>query len=268
MLQTRLLSLQILIPVLWITGSATVKIVQRPHRITAVQGERVTLHCSLELENLAIGYLVPWTRELDGNRSEIPLPDPAHRFHRHLDSTSLVISAVEAKDSGRYFCQLWTVASGLQEGNGTQLTVLVPPSVPVLFLKVPSSQGPLQWSLLCETRGFYPPSVNLSWTQTRAGGVAEPIGSMCSWETTRSEVKRSHNLTTPLLPNRDLGSDVGRHPGQSLAQCLQVEKLGQLVSVLELPPQGSQSDDVTYTCTVSGHPALSTALSASYIQGE
>ncbi|XP_062393867.1 uncharacterized protein LOC134082236 [Sardina pilchardus] len=193
---------------------------------------------------------------------EIRLPDPTHKFQRDRDNTSLVISAVEVEDSGYYYCQLKTLSDN-QEGSGTQLIVHVPPSVPVVLLKVPPAQGSEQLSLLCVTGGFTPAHFRLNWTRTPAGDLMEPIGPDCSWDATDSEGKRSDNVTT-YSPD----GEVPLYLWQSLSQCLRLAggsvRFRQLVSVLELPPQASQSDDVIYTCSVSGHPALTATLSTSF----
>ncbi|XP_041961833.1 tyrosine-protein phosphatase non-receptor type substrate 1-like [Alosa sapidissima] len=232
----------------------------------AAPGQRVRLRCSIEHKDG--NYGVPWSRSSSlqdtRNRRNITLPDPTHKFQRDQDKTSLVITAVEVEDSGFYYCQVKTL-SGLddEEGSGTQLMVHVPPSVPVVLLQVLPAQGSGQWSLLCVTGGFTPAPFSLHWTRTPTGGLTEPVGPDCSWNANEPEVKRSDNISTHS-PDRH----VPLHLWPSRGQCLRLPDgsvwFRQLVSVLQLPPRESQSDDVIYTCAVSGHPALTAALSTSF----
>lgn len=147
-------------------------------------------------------------------------------------------------------------------------SLTVPPSVPVVLLQMPPAQASERWSLLCLTGGFTPANFSLRWTRTLVGSLIEPTGPDCPWNTTESEVNRTENVTT--LSQEHVAP---WYPWERHGQCLRLtvssgQQFRQLVSVLELPPQASQSHDVIYTCSVSGHPALTSALTASFKWGE
>nr|XP_033770723.1 uncharacterized protein LOC117345742 isoform X3 [Geotrypetes seraphini]XP_033770724.1 uncharacterized protein LOC117345742 isoform X3 [Geotrypetes seraphini] len=80
----------------------------------------------------------------------------------HHGDGSLVITNTSLEDAGTYFCKAMMWDKGEARGNGTSLTVYVPPSQPTVFLQL-VTQPEEEWTLVCRTGGFYPSPAKLTW---------------------------------------------------------------------------------------------------------
>ncbi|XP_035290044.1 signal-regulatory protein beta-1-like [Anguilla anguilla] len=263
------------------SGGATVS--RHPPVVTATRGGSVVLPCLLPRGWIDRNYGVQWYRTpgpagardeprgRGGEAAAISSPALPPRFSLAEHAASLRIAPVAAEDAGVYSCVAKTLGQSPYRGNGTELRVLAPPSVPHLFLQVPSDLWSGQWNLFCVTGGFHPNQVRLSWTQNGAEselqdctpGSADPGPVQTNGSVRQNLTLEENDDSAPKvwLPV-SLVMEVKPRPHQ---QCIFVtDSSGRgpyLVSVLPLslgPAAG-----VTYTCTVRDHPALPTALSAS-----
>lgn len=146
---------------------------------------------------------------------------------------------------------------------------LAPPSAPQIYLQIPPDPHAGQWALLCLTGGFHPRELTLTWThQSTATNIDRPSVTNCTLPAVTSHGNLSEHWTDGAL----LSSDWLVNLTVSQPKCFQVidnhSQEAYLFSVFFLPLKQSLDAGVTYTCGVQDHPAMSTALTASFTWGK
>ncbi|XP_042346716.1 uncharacterized protein LOC121946280 [Plectropomus leopardus] len=181
-------------------------------------------------------------------------------------TSSLVISEVTLEDSGWYYCEVNVLQKDPEWGNGTELVVLAPPSTPKIYLQIPSDPQTGQWALFCLTGGFHPSELTLTWTyQSTAANIDHLSVSNCTLPAVNPHGYLSEQPADRALLSSDwlVDSKLPNHP-----KCFQVmdshSQKAYLFSVFFLPQKESLETGITFTCGVQDHPAITTALTASF----
>nr|prf T cell receptor alpha TA27 [Mus musculus] len=113
------------------------KVIQVWSTASRQEGEELTLDCSYETsqvlyhlfwyKHLLSGEMVFLIRQTSSSTAKERSGRYSVVFQKSLKSISLIISALQPDDSGKYFCALWELQSGgsakLIFGEGTKLTV-------------------------------------------------------------------------------------------------------------------------------------------------
>ncbi|XP_029306960.1 uncharacterized protein LOC115020989 [Cottoperca gobio] len=182
-------------------------------------------------------------------------------------TSSLVITGVTLEDSGWYFCEVNILQKDPEWGNGTELVVLAPPSAPKIYLQIPPDPQTGHWALFCLTGRFYPNELTLTWTyQSATTNIDHLSVTNCTLPTIQPHGDLSEHLTDGAV----LSSDwlVNSMPPPSHPKCFQVmdnhSREVYLFSVFFLPQKESLETGITFTCGVQDHPAMTTALTASF----
>ncbi|XP_049902524.1 tyrosine-protein phosphatase non-receptor type substrate 1-like [Epinephelus moara] len=235
---------------------------QYPPSLSVMQGETATLSCHFKVESLKYG--VQWFK-MKSDKQLIPKSSRQWVVEKNQTS-SLVISEVTLEDSGWYYCEVNVLQKDPEWGNGTELVVLAPPSAPKIYLQTPSDPQTGQWALFCLTGGFHPSELTLTWTyQSEAANIDHLSVTNCTLP-----VFNPHGyLSKPKAEGALLSSDwlldfmPTSHP-----KCFQVmdnhSRKAYLFSVFLLPQKESLKAGITFTCGVQDHPAMTTALTASF----
>lgn len=150
------------------------------------------------------------------------------------------------------------------------LTLLAPPSAPRIYLQVPPDPKSGQWALLCLTGGFQPSELSLSWSYQSTAAV---IDHLSVTNCTLPAISPHGNLSELPDDGAPLSSDwlVNSMPPREPRCFKMTDRHSQdvyLFSVFFLPLKESVETDITFTCWVHGHPAMSTALTASFTWGK
>ena len=150
------------------------------------------------------------------------------------------------------------------------LTPSAPPSAPRIYLQIPPDPQSGRWALLCLTGGFRPSELTLTWTYQ---STAVNIDHLSVTNCTLPAVSPDGNLSEHPADGSLLSSDwlLDSAP-PSRPRCFQVmDSRSQevfLFSVFVLPMKQSLDTGITFTCGVQDHPAMSTALTASFTWGK
>ncbi|TNN77213.1 Tyrosine-protein phosphatase non-receptor type substrate 1 [Liparis tanakae] len=235
---------------------------QHPPSLSVMRGETATLSCHFQVESLKYG--VQWFRMESGKR---PVPKSRRRAVVEENQTSsLVVSEATLEDAGWYYCEVNVLQRDPECGGGTELVVLAPPSAPKIYLQIPPDPQTGHWALFCLTGGFHPNELTLTWTyQSAAGNIDHLSITNC----TLPVLNPHGNLSERLADRALLSSDwlVNSMP-TSRSRCFQVmdNHSGDvyLFSVVVLPQKDSLAAGITFTCGVQDHPAMTTALTASF----
>ncbi|XP_032363011.1 uncharacterized protein LOC116674963, partial [Etheostoma spectabile] len=164
------------------------------------------------------------------------IPKSSRQFVVEKNQTSsLVITEVALEDSGWYYCEVNVLQKDPEWGNGTELLILAPPSAPKIYLQIPPDPQTGQWALFCLT-GDTTPASSPSPGPTRA---QQPILITCQ---------------SPIAPFLRSTLMVMDSNSQEVF----------LFSVFFLPHRESLETGITFTCGVQDHPAMTTALTASF----
>lgn len=152
----------------------------------------------------------------------------------------------------------------------TPFPLLAPPSAPTIYLQIPPGPQAGQWALLCLTGGFHPSELTLTWTYQSA---AADIDRLSITNCTLPAINPHGNLSGHPADRALLSSDWLVHSTPpSQPKCFQVmdnhSQEVYLFSVIFLPLKQSLETGITFTCGVQGHPAMSTALTASFTWGK
>ncbi|KAL0984778.1 hypothetical protein UPYG_G00146790 [Umbra pygmaea] len=232
---------------LWMVTAEGLKVSQWPPSLTVVRGQSANMSCQFE----ATSYGVDWFKR-DGVK-KVRIPNSAGQ-------TSLVITEVCTEDAGVYYCEVNVLHRDPELGNGTELIVLVPPSTPQLLLQVPSENPTGQWALLCVTGGFHPKHLTLTWIGKNAEDSSHHfVGHSCTLHPALPQVDQSLGQS-----GAKISIPIWREDCFQLTNSSRNGTSVYLVSVLYLPPRLSVKSRVTYTCSVQNHPALDSALTASF----
>ncbi|KAK2844908.1 hypothetical protein Q5P01_011567 [Channa striata] len=226
---------------------------QYPPTLTVVRGETATLSC--QVESLKFG--VQWFK-MPGKQL---LPKSPRQIVVKTNQT-LLITQVALEDSGRYYCEVNVLHRDPELGNGTELLVLAPPSPPRIYLRTPPDTHTGRWALLCLTGGFHPHRLNLTWTYRSA---AANINHLSVTNCTIPTINPPGNLSDRALLSSDwLVNSTPLHRSQCFLVIDNRSQDAFLFSVFFLPPKQSLDTGITFTCGVQAHPAISTALTASF----
>ncbi|KAK9514164.1 hypothetical protein VZT92_027651 [Zoarces viviparus] len=238
------------------------RVTQHPPSLSVMRGESATLSCHFKVESLKYG--VQWFK-LKSEKQPIP-KSPRTSFVEKNQTSSLVITAVALEDAGWYYCEVNVLQRDPECGNGTELVVLAPPSAPKIYLQIPPDPQTGQWALVCLTGGFHPSELTLTWTYQSA---AANIDHLSVTNCTLPAFNPDGNLSEHLAIGAPLSSDwlVDSMP-TSHSKCFQVmdnhSREVYLFSVFGLPQKESLETGITFTCGVQDHPAMTTALTASF----
>ncbi|XP_034731042.1 uncharacterized protein LOC117946779 [Etheostoma cragini] len=235
---------------------------QYPPSVSVMRGETATLSCHFKVESLKYG--VQWFKM----KSEKQLiPKSSRQFVVEKNQTSsLVITEVALEDSGWYYCEVNVLQKDPEWGNGTELLILAPPSAPKIYLQIPPDPQTGQWALFCLTWGYHPSELTLTWTYQSA---AANIDHLSVTNCTLPAINPHGNLSEHPADGAQLSSDwlVDSMPA-SPPKCFQVKDSNShevfLFSVFFLPHRESLETGITFTCGVQDHPAMTTALTASF----
>lgn len=93
---------------------------QSPPSLTVMRGETASLSCHFQVQSLKYG--VQWFRMKRGK--QLIQQSSRHVLVEKNQSSSLLITHVAPKDSGRYFCEVNVLHKDPELGNGTLLSVL------------------------------------------------------------------------------------------------------------------------------------------------
>ncbi|GAA6220429.1 tyrosine-protein phosphatase non-receptor type substrate 1-like isoform X1 [Lates japonicus] len=235
---------------------------QYPPSLSVMRGETATLSCHFKVESLKYG--VQWFKMKP--EKQLILKSSRHSFEEENQTSSLVITGVAPEDSGRYYCEVNVLQMDPERGNGTELVVSAPPSAPKIYLQIPPDPQTGQWALLCLTGGFHPSKLTLTWTSR---STAADIDHLSVTNCTLPAVNPHSNLSEHLADGALLSSDWLVHympPHQP--KCFQLmdnhSQEVYLFSVFFLPLKQSLDKGITFTCAVQDHPAMTTALTASF----
>ncbi|XP_008296212.1 tyrosine-protein phosphatase non-receptor type substrate 1-like [Stegastes partitus] len=230
---------------------------QHPPSLSVMRGETATLSCHFKVESLKHG--VQWFKM----QSEKQLIAKSSRqiASEKNQTSSLVITDVAPEDSGWYYCEVNVLHRDPERGNGTELVVLAPPSAPKIYLQIPSDPQTERWALICLTGGFHPSRVTLTWTHQSA---AADIDRLSVTNCTLPANNPHGNLTDGAPLSSWLVNSVPRRQ----SKCFQVmdnhSREVFLFSVFFLPEKRSLKTGITFTCGVQDHPAMTSALTASF----
>ncbi|KAF3692218.1 Tyrosine-protein phosphatase non-receptor type substrate 1 [Channa argus] len=231
---------------------------QYPPTLTVIRGETATLSCSFQVDSLKYG--VQWFKMKPEKQL---LPKSSRQMVVEKNQTSyLLITEVALEDFGWYYCEVNVLQRDPEWGNGTELVVLAPPSPPRIYLRTPPDTHTGQWALLCLTGGFHPNELNLTWTYQ---STAVNINHLSVTNCTIPAINPPGSLSDRALLSSDwLVNSMPLHR----SKCFQVidnhSREVFLFSVFSLPPKQSLHTGITFTCRVEAHPALTTALTASF----
>lgn len=151
------------------------KVTQVQSTASRQEGEDITLDCSYETsyviyslfwyKQLLSGEMVFLIQKISSSTAEERSGRYSVVFQKSLKSISLVITASQPEDSGKYFCALWELSGGIRAtdklifGQGTQVTVepkKQPPAKPSVFIMKNGT------NVACLVKDFYPKDVNIS----------------------------------------------------------------------------------------------------------
>ncbi|XP_030250712.1 tyrosine-protein phosphatase non-receptor type substrate 1-like [Sparus aurata] len=231
---------------------------QYPPSLSVMRGETATLSCHFEVESLKYG--VQWFKMK--SEKQLIAKSARQSVVEKNSTSSLVITEVTPEDSGWYYCEVNVLQKEPEWGNGTELVVLAPPSAPRIYLQIPPDPQTGRWALLCLTGGFRPSKLTLTWTyQSTTVNIDHLSVTNCTLP--------GSNLSEHPADGALLSSDwLLDSPPPSRPQCFQVMDNGSqevfLFSVFVLPMKQSLDTGITFTCGVQDHPAMSTALTASF----
>ncbi|XP_060906085.1 tyrosine-protein phosphatase non-receptor type substrate 1-like [Labrus mixtus] len=230
---------------------------QNPPSLSVMRGETAKLFCHFKVESLKYG--VQWFKMKPGK--QLIAKSSRHIVVEEDQTSSLEISEVAPEDSGWYYCEVNVLQKDPAMGNGTRLLVLGPPSAPKIYLQVPPDPLTGKWALVCLTGGFHPSVLTLTWTyQSTAATIDHLSVTNCTLPATSAQ----RNISEGALLSVWLVNSMP--PSQP--KCFQVmDNHSQevfLFSVFFLPMKHSLATGITFTCGVHDHPALSTALTASF----
>lgn len=171
-------SLLCVLVALAISGSNVAqKVIQVWSTASRQEGEELTLDCSYETsqvlyhlfwyKHLLSGEMVFLIRQMSSSTAKERSGRYSVVFQKSLKSISLVISALQPDDSGKYFCALWELLGHMRRvatdklvfGQGTQVTVepkSQPPAKPSVFIMKNGT------NVACLVKDFYPKEVTIS----------------------------------------------------------------------------------------------------------
>ncbi|XP_035806865.1 signal-regulatory protein beta-1-like [Amphiprion ocellaris] len=234
---------------------------QHPPSLSVMRGETATLSCHFKVESLKYG--VQWFKMKSGK--QLIAKSSRHIALEKNQTSSLVITDVAPEDSGWYYCEVNVLHKDPEWGNGTELVVLAPPSAPKVYLQIPPDPQTGQWALICLTGGFHPSRLTLAWMYQSAAADIDHL-----------------SVTNCTLPANDPHGNLSEHPADGAllsswlvnsvplrqSTCFQVTDIYSrevfLFSVLFLPKKESLRTGITFTCGLRDHPAMTTALTASF----
>lgn len=165
---------------------------------------------------------------------------------------------------------LWIIQSDVFTLFFAPFPWLAPPSAPKIYLQIPPNPQTGQWALLCVTGEFHPRNLTLIWTyQSEAVNIDQLSVTNC----TLPAIHPHGNLSAGPADAALLSSGwlVNSMPPRQ-PQCFQVmnNHNGEvyLFSMFFLPLKQSLDTGITFTCAVQDHPAMTTALTASFTWGK
>ncbi|XP_063289556.1 uncharacterized protein LOC134573703 [Pelobates fuscus] len=143
----------------FLTGVAAVRVVQIPPSLVLQEGQTASMSCSVEgRQNVNILHYY-WKKT--GAQNSTKLQDSSIvTITSNLQSSSLLIPSVTARDSGLYVCDTMIDNTSLlytYTGNGSHLLVTV---TPVISLWIEEAKE----LLICEAQRFYPQNLTISWS--------------------------------------------------------------------------------------------------------
>ncbi|KAL7394413.1 hypothetical protein ABVT39_025792 [Epinephelus coioides] len=223
--------------------------------------------CLITVQVESLKYGVQWFK-MKSDKQLIPKSSRQWVVEKNQTS-SLVISEVTLEDSGWYYCEVNVLQKDPEWGNGTELVVLAPPSAPKIYLQTPSDPQTGQWALFCLTGGFHPSELTLTWTyQSEAANIDHLSVTNCTLPVFNPHGYLSKHQAEGALLSSDWLLDF--MPTSHL-KCFQVmdnhSRKAYLFSVFLLPQKESLKAGITFTCGVQDHPAMTTALTASFTWG-
>ncbi|XP_039972586.1 signal-regulatory protein beta-1-like isoform X2 [Xiphias gladius] len=235
---------------------------QYPPSLSVMRGETATLSCHFKVGSLKYG--VQWFK-VKPEKQLIPKSSRLIAVEKNQTST-LEITGVALEDSGWYYCQVNVLQKDPEWGNGTELIVLAPPPAPKIYLQIPPDPQTGQWALLCLTGGFHPSKLTLTWTyQSTAANIDNLSVTNCTLPAVNPHMNLSQHLADGALLSSDwlVNSKLPQQP-----ECFQLmdnhSQEVYLFSVFFLPLKQSLATGITFTCDVQDHPAMTTALTASF----
>ncbi|XP_030014292.1 tyrosine-protein phosphatase non-receptor type substrate 1-like [Sphaeramia orbicularis] len=234
---------------------------QYPPSLSVMRGETATLSCHFEVESPKYG--VQWFR-MKSVKELIPKSSRESVVEKNQTSY-LVITEVALEDSGWYYCEVNVLQEDPEWGNGTELIILAPPSPPKIYLQIPPDPRAGRWALLCLTGGFHPENLTLTWTYQSKADIDPMSVSSCTVPAFNPHGNLSESES--LLSSHWLVNSTPPHE----PKCLQVmdNTSGEvyLLNVFFLPLKESLDETITFTCRVHDHPAMTSALNASFTWG-
>ncbi|KAL8220111.1 UNVERIFIED_CONTAM: hypothetical protein K2H54_039077 [Gekko kuhli] len=149
----------------WIRGSSLVLganyfVTQFPSEVSSIKGDNVTLRCTFSISGEKATSAKGAMSWFKGLREAASVVVPGPRFSLIYPDTFLsagegllVITNVSLEDAGIYTCQVMLWSEGEMRAR---------PSHPAIFLQFQTSPEPKR-TLLCNTNGFFPDAVVLTW---------------------------------------------------------------------------------------------------------
>uniref|UniRef100_A0A3Q1H4M3 Ig-like domain-containing protein n=1 Tax=Acanthochromis polyacanthus TaxID=80966 RepID=A0A3Q1H4M3_9TELE len=237
---------------------------QHPPSLSVMRGETATLSCHFKVESLKYG--VQWFKMK--SEKQLIAKSSRHIALEKNQTSSLVITDAAPEDSGWYYCEVNVLHKDPEWGNGTELAVLAPPSAPKVYLQIPPDPQTGQWALICLTGGFHPSRLTLAWMyQSAAADIDHLSVTNCTLPANGPHGNLSEHPTDGALLSSWLANSVPLHQ----SECFQVTDTYSrevfLFSVLFLPKKESLKTGITFTCRLRDHPAMTTALTASFTWG-
>nr|ABV02015.1 immunoglobulin lambda light chain variable region [Notamacropus eugenii] len=157
-------------------GTIAQTVVTQEPSLTVIPGGTVTMTCSSSTGAVTSGHYPYWFQQKSGQVPRLLMYDtnsrasggPA-RFSGSLlgDKAALTITGAQTEDEAHYYCVLLYGGPGVF-GGGTRLTVLgQPKATPTVNVFAPSQEelDTKKATLVCLLNGFYPSTVEVSWTK-------------------------------------------------------------------------------------------------------
>ncbi|XP_067853502.1 CD276 antigen homolog [Heptranchias perlo] len=149
---------------------AVFKLSQSPQRKTVLVGANITFACAFTpfQDNSEVNAY--WWR-LDETVFLQTNSDRRKLFFIRKGQGSFQLLDIRLQDAGVYYCGVKHERHAIRNGTGSTLVVHAPPAPPTIVSQAPDRNSNMYLVLVCETFGFYPEIITLSWYKNKSNIV-------------------------------------------------------------------------------------------------